>query len=328
MTRRIPRRVLGAATSVLLGSALIGMPVPASAAGPCGILTYNPAQQPTYDHVIVIMDENFSYSAFQKPGVAPFLHSLAAACGSETLMHAVTHPSQPNYMAATSGMATGVGAQTANQNVFNQLVLNGKSWRTYEESMPAPCSATQYTVAPAYKSGHNPAFWYNDLRTPTNTCALYDLAMSPALDNDLAADNLPALAWVSPNLCHDMAWDASCGYAQSSKVAAGDTWLSTFIPRLTALPSFQSGHTLVIVTVDEGGGSNAKGVDCTAPSYYSTHPDCQIPTIVLSAYIQPGTVDSADHNLYTLLGTAQDILGVARLGKAQGAGSLRPGLGF
>ncbi|MFI5100846.1 MAG: alkaline phosphatase family protein, partial [Actinomycetes bacterium] len=246
--------------------------------------------------MIVIMDENFSYSAFQKPGVAPFLHSLAATCGSETFMHAATHPSQPNYMAATSGMATGVGVRTASENVFDQMARNGKSWRTYEESMPVPCSATQYTIAPAYKSGHNPAFWYTDLRTPTDTCKLYDLALSPALDSDITADHLPAFAWVAPNLCHDMAWDTSCGYAQSSKVAVGDTWLSTFIPRLTALPSFRSGRSLVIVTVDEGGGSTATGVDCSAPTYYPTHPDCQIPTIVLSAYVHPGAVDPQDHS--------------------------------
>jgi hypothetical protein len=41
-----------------------------------------------------------------------------------------------------------------------------------------------------------------------------------------------------------------------------------------------------------------------------------------------GATDSADHNLYGLLGDVEDILGLARLGRAVGQASLRPGLHF
>lgn len=44
--------------------------------------------------------------------------------------------------------------------------------------------------------------------------------------------------------------------------------------------------------------------------------------------IVPGAQDGVDHNLYGLLGTTQDILGLARLNRAVGQASMRPGLGF
>lgn len=292
----------------------------AATTGPCGTLTGTPA----YDHVVVIMDENVSYNQLKKSTQAPYLHSLAAQCGSELFMHAATHPSQTNYMAMTSGVASGLGIHTANDNVFHQAQVHGDTWKVYAEDMPRTCANTKVP----YKTGHNPAFWYTDLQTPSNTCALYDVPMKPALDNDIANDSLPRFAWITPNICNDMHGLASCPKPNSQRIGVGDTWLSTMIPRLTAMPSYQAGKTLIIMTWDEGNGGEVSGSDCTDPVVYSSQPSCQIPTIIVSPYVTPGTTDAADHNLYGLLGDVQDILGYPRLGRAVGADSLRPGLGF
>jgi hypothetical protein len=297
------------------------------ASGPCGTLAYDPSNPPVYQHVVVVMDENVGYTALSKPGAAPYLSGLATACGSELNMHAATHPSQPNYMAATSGVASGATIKTGNDNIFHQLQAAGSTWAAYEESMPSPCAANTSTV-PAYKNGHNPPYWYTDLKTPTNTCKLYSVPMSPAMDTALANDALPAFTWVTPNLCDDMHADPSCGFPNTARILQGDTWLSTFVPKVTSLPSYQAGQTLLLITWDEGSGAGTNGVDCTDPAYYPTHADCRIPTIVVSPYVVPGAQDSADHNLYGLLGTVQDILGLPRLGRAAGATSLRPGLAF
>ncbi len=298
----------------------------AAVPGPCGTLTYDAGHLPDYEHVVVVMDENLSYVQLQGATTAPYLKSLGTACGSETNMHAATHPSQPNYMAATSGFATVLGTHTANDNIFHQAQAAGDTWRGYDESMPSSCSAST-AGAPAYKAGHNPAFWYTDLRTPTNTCKKNDLPIT-ALDADIAADSLPTFAWITPNLCDDIHWAAACGYPKASRIAVGDTWLSTLIPRLTAMPSYQAGRTLVIVTFDEGGESGTNGADCTDPAYYPGHQDCRIATFVVSPYVTPGASDASDQNLYSLLGTVEDVLGYPRLGRAVGQPSLRPGLGF
>jgi hypothetical protein len=291
---------------------------------PCGLLTYDPENPPVYDSVVVLMEENWSYADFAASTQSPYLTGLAAECGNETNFHAVTHPSQPNYMAATSGVASKVGVTVANDNVFHQLQDAGLSWRSYQESMTGTCMAGSKGT---YKPGHNPAVYYSDLRSPTNTCALWDVPLSPALDDDIAGDDLPAYAWVTPNLCHDFHWQSGCGFAAAQATAQGDAWLESFLPRLTALPSYQAGHVLIVVTFDEGReDTNTTGVDCTAPEYYGGHPDCQIPTVVISPYIAAGgQSDPTDLNLYSLLRTTEDNFGLPYLGRAATASSMRTG---
>jgi phospholipase C len=308
---------VGASTGVLLA----GSPMSADGAtGPCGTLSGTPA----YSHVVIIMDENVSYATLAASSQASYLHSLAAQCGSETFMHAATHPSQPNYMALASGQATGVGVHTGVDNVFQQVQAAGLSWRAYEETMPKSCMGN----SGSYTAGHNPPFWYTDLRAPVNTCATADLPMSPALDDAIAADALPTLSWITPNACNDMHGLASCPQPNSQRIGVGDAWLSALLPRLTAMPSYQAGLTLIVVTWDEGNGTEINGSDCTDPAVYGTQKSCQIPTIVVSPYVPAGRTDHADHNLYGLLGDIEDILGLPRLGRAVGQSSLRPGLGF
>ena len=321
MTTR--RSGLAAAVAVLaaaLCAAAAGSPGAVAAPGLCGTVSGVPG----YRHVVLIMDENVGYATLSASSQAPYLHSLAAQCGSEASMHAATHPSQANYMAATSGVATGVGVHTGNDNVFHQAQSRGETWRAYEESMPKPCSGN----SGVYKNGHNPPFWYTDLRTPTDTCATDDVALSPALDDAIADDALPTLAWITPDGCHDMHWLAACPDPKSQRIADGDAWLAALVPRLTAMPSYSAGDVLIVITWDEGDGREVSGSDCTDPAVYLTQESCHVPTFVVSPYVQPGATDDADHNLYGLLGDVEDVLGYPRLGRAVGQTSLRPGLGF
>ena len=86
----------GTAAGVTAGS-------PAAAASrPCGTA----AAPHTYRHVIWIWMENHSFSdIIGNTSQAPYINSLAASCGLATNYHNTTHPSLPNYLAATSGLA-------------------------------------------------------------------------------------------------------------------------------------------------------------------------------------------------------------------------------
>jgi hypothetical protein len=96
-----------------------------------------------------------------------------------------------------------------------------------------------------------------------------------------------------------------------------------------ASADYQAGKTLVLLTWDEGDGAGTAGEDCSDQARYTLHPSCYIPTVVMSAYITPGATDASEQSLYTLLGTAQDILGLPRInGSATHPASLRPGLRF
>lgn len=313
--------VLAASTVITLESGSIAQ---AATPPPCGALQLNSNSPPAYNHVVVLMEENLSFSAWNNATSATaYTHRIAAQCASATDFSAATHPSQPNYVAATSGIKVATAlVKVNNENVFHQLDGVGKTWRTYEESMGSNCQKAQTAF---YKPGHNPAYWYNDIAT--TTCKTRDVPMT-ALDGDIAADHLPAYSWITPNECHDFYWVSACSTPQSAKVRTGDTWLSTFLPRLLALPSYQSGHTLILITWDEGVEGHTGAVDCADPTYFPTDSSCHIPTIALSAYVTPGTRDTSFESLYSLSGTVQDILAVPRTARAVGAGSLRHGMRF
>jgi len=72
---------------------------------PCGTVTTPPA---SVDHVIWIWMENKPYDAIIGSSSAPFETELAAACGLAMNYYGVTHPSLPNYIAATSGSTQGI----------------------------------------------------------------------------------------------------------------------------------------------------------------------------------------------------------------------------
>src|SRR2546423_10942961 len=57
----------------------------------------------SYQHVFVIMMENTSYTSLIGSVNAPWINSAAMTYGLATNYTGVTHPSQPNYIAATSG---------------------------------------------------------------------------------------------------------------------------------------------------------------------------------------------------------------------------------
>src|SRR5205814_406145 len=159
-------------------------------------------------HVVVIMDENASEPTVIGSPAAPFLTALARGCGLATQYHGATYPSQPNYLALVSGQFpafTGGPQRSAADNPFHHAQAAGDAWRSYQESMTAPCNSPAAPL-PYYK-GHDPAQWFTDLRGAgaADTCARFDLrlrSLTAALAADTGprpVDRLPRLAWVTPN---------------------------------------------------------------------------------------------------------------------------------
>lgn len=99
-------------------------------------------------------------------------------------------------------------------------------------------------------------------------------------------------------------------------ITAGDRWLATWIPLLTAGPDYASGNLLIDVMWDEGRGATVPaGGDCTV----ATSADCRTPNIVVSPYTTP-TVSPTNYSHYSLLRTTERILGLPYLGSAADPG--------
>src|ERR1044072_4700766 len=63
---------------------------------------------PAYDHIVVVIEENHSFSQIIGNPQAAYINSLASGGALLTNYHAITHPSQPNYLALYGGSTFGV----------------------------------------------------------------------------------------------------------------------------------------------------------------------------------------------------------------------------
>jgi hypothetical protein len=235
--------------------------------------------------------ENKDYRQVMGTGGGSYVNGLAAKCGLASNYHAITHPSLPNYIAATSGDTQGVTDDAAPAahpltapSIFQQL---GPGWRALNESMPANCAVTS---SGPYAVRHNPAAYYTPIRA---ACQQQNVPLTgPSID--------AAFTFITPNLCNDM---HDCG------VGTGDAWLQSFVPQLISTPQYQAGDTLLVITWDENDGSATNHVS----------------TIMLAPSVVAGTQDASAYTHYSLLRTTEEILGLPPLGAAATAPSMRAG---
>jgi phospholipase C len=254
--------------------------------------------------------ENRSYSqvlgSSGASASAPRLAAYAKACGVATNYRAITHPSLPNYLAATGGTTAGVTTDCSpascpvrSQSVFGQLAAAARSWRGYAEAMARPCDSASYG---RYAARHNPAVYYTRIRS---ACRTFDRAMGGAsgrFATALANDRLPAFAFVTPNTCDD-------GHDCSTSTA--DRWLGAWLDRIVTSKAYAAGRTAVFVTWDEGVGS-----------------DNRVATVVVAPSVPPGTRAGHSFTHYSLLRTTEQLLGLTPLRAAARAASMRRAFGL
>jgi len=249
---------------------------------------------PAHDHVIVVIMENKSYDAAR---VQPYTAALMTAGASFTNSFAVAHPSQPNYFALWGGntMVTNdncppAGSPYPYANLGQACAAAGKTWRAYSENLGAvggtACSYDGNTSTGLYTRKHDPWVSYNNV-VHTNERPYSDLAA------DIAASQLPNLAFVVPNNCHNSHNSSTPGCG----VGDADTWLSQNLPAMIAAV----GPTgLVVLTWDEDDSSSGN----------------HILTVFEGPQVQPGAVSTRSITHYTVLRTIGDVLGLAPVGAA------------
>lgn len=248
-----------------------------------------PASVPLLDHIIVIVEENHSYDEVR---TQPYTASLIAGGSSFNNSHAITHPSQPNYLALWSGSTQGstdnvcpaAGSPYYTENLGHACEAAGVTWRSYAERLPFAGSTICDADSQLYARKHCPWTHFGNL-THLNERPFTDLAV------DIANDSLPRLAFVVPDQCDDSHNGGSCS------VAFADAWLAAHVP---AMLSAVGPNGVVIVTWDED--DNGVGN--------------QILTMVSGAPVVTNYVSTRYLTHYTLLRTITDALGLAPFGAA------------
>ncbi len=236
---------------------------------------------PRPDHIVIVIEENKSFSQIIGNPEAPWINELARRGALFTQSCGITHPSQPNYLALFSGTTRGISSNTCpldldGDNLASQLIAKGLSFVSYSESMPEPGYAG--CIWGAYMRKHNPVANWKEL-------AAYNLPFK-SFPQDYA--QLPTVAFVIPDQRNDM---------HDGSIAQGDAWLKKNMERYAQWA--MTHNSLLIVTFDEDDGSENN----------------RIATIFLGAVVKPGRYGQRiDH--YSLLRMVEELYGLPYLGES------------
>ena len=215
---------------------------------------------------------------------------------------AVTHPSQPNYIAMTSADTQGVTDDKPidldKKNIIDLLETKGITWKVYAEDYPGNCDASEF--AGLYVRKHNPFISYNNIRNNAQRCA--NIVNADQLDKDIQAGTVPQFAFYIPNIKND---------GHDTGVAYADNWLKT-----TMLPRFNNAtfikDRLVIITFDEGSSK-----DPTAEN--------KIYTLFYGPMVQNQIIGDK-YNFYNMLRTIEDAWALGTLGLNDESSKAIPGI--
>ena len=248
---------------------------------------------PRPDHTMVVIMENTSFSTVIGSSSAPYINSLVSQGANFTNSHAVSHPSEPNYLALFSGSTQGVTSDACplsfgnTANLGSQTIAAGLSFAAYSENLPSAGSTVCTAGSSGYARKHAP--WVNFSNVPAASQQPYTSYPSTNFAS------LPTVSFVVPNLCDDM---------HDCSVQTGDTWLKNNIDPYVQWA--KTHNSLLILTWDEDDSSTSAN---------------QIPTIFVGQMVKPGSyAENISH--YNVLHTIEDMYGLAPIGSAAAAPSI------
>ncbi len=266
----------------------------------------------TSPHVMVIMEENRGYASITA-AAAPYLESLATTYASGNNWWGVAHPSEPNYLAITTGGTQGCSSDSCFKtltvpSVGGQLTAAGIPWVAYMESMPSPCYTKPWFdgtgSAALYGEKHDPFVVVSDVLD--NNCKAHVLPYpgATAFATALTSSGAPDFVWITPNQQDDM---------HTGSVTKGDTWAKANIAPIIASSWFTGFNSTIVFTMDEGQGKTG----CCGGAAGG-----QVIEIIVSNNAKGvGTFSTAGDDYGTLL-TIETAFGLAPLGSAKSASSL------
>ena len=255
------------------------------------------ASTPGFAHIWLIVMENRDYGQVIGSSDSPYTNQLASTYGLATQYYAVTHGSQPNYIALFSGAEYGVtGGSTPNlrSNLADQIEGTHRTWRVFAETFQAIASTgIQPPVA-----AMGPARMSVGTSRPSPSATSAKLPQRCANVTDFSHFD-PAAAdfeLIVPNLTDN-------GHDGTTQQA--DAFLRRFVPRITGSPAWRDGGVLFIVW-DEGKETG----------------DNHVAALVISPLVSRSFRSGVHHDHYSLLRTIEEAWGLPCLVNACQANTL------
>jgi len=239
-----------------------------------------------FDRIFIIIFEN---EAHENVILDPYFAQLANSGAHLTNFYAISHPSQPNYVASVAGATLGItnnnNVNLAARSVVDLLQAGSISWKAYMEDYPGNCYTGSFNNGDLYARKHNPFISFNNIRA--NWCNR--IVPATQLDTDIANNQLPQYSYYAPNQDND-GHDTTIPYASN--------WLKNFLANKMGNPNFSQG-TVIVLTYDEDDGGSGNHVY----------------TALIGPRVRPGRTDATQYSLYSLVSTVTDNWGLGNLGR-------------
>ncbi|KAI9282710.1 phosphoesterase family-domain-containing protein [Sporodiniella umbellata] len=199
-----------------------------------------PKHGKVFDHILQIWFENQDFDVVAR---IPEFSNLAKQGILLKNFNAITHPSEPNYVAAAGGSNFGIinddyyNIPASVKTIYDLLEEKGLTWKVYQENIPS----VGYT---GYRSGtyvrkHNPAVIFDSVGL--NKTRLQNVVGDDQFQKDVESNNLPHWMFYTPDMKND---------AHDTNAAFAGEWLSKFYEKTLSNPNLLE-KTLILITFDE-----------------------------------------------------------------------------
>ncbi|GAA2146266.1 hypothetical protein GCM10009760_35890 [Kitasatospora kazusensis] len=219
------------------------------------------------------MLENHGYDSIIGDAHAPYLNRLAAHYGLATQYFGVTHPSEPNYIAATSGHNWWLNDDSPDnrpdhRNIVDELESHDVPWAAYMDAMPSTGFDGDSANGGLYVSRHNPFMLYPDVRQ--DSARTQHIKPYESLSGDLngRGGTIPRYVWITPDICNDMHGgvdtavpghpESPCPYADAvddandiSLKSKAETFLHSTVDAIMGSRAWRSGRNNVIAIMTD-----------------------------------------------------------------------------
>jgi phosphatidylinositol-3-phosphatase len=249
-----------------------------------------------FDYSVTILMENNDLQSVLSQGT--YQASLAHQYVLLTGYSAVSHPSEPNYVALLGGSTNGISNDGVccftipASNLVDRLESAGLSWKAYAEdaSGSGTCS-----FSPPRSGDHFPFLDYQDINTAAR-CANFASTTSSGDSEFISYLNSASPSnyiWLTPN-DNDNSHD--------TPISSGDAYLSALVPQILSSNLFKNQRAALFIVYDEGNDASCAtgGSDCVYASWSGP-------------VAKRGFTSNSSYTHYSYVHTMEDNWGMATL---------------
>jgi phosphatidylinositol-3-phosphatase len=264
------------------------------------------------------------YIDFSETSVGPFGQAIGSGCVYPKTVHTIADELQTASLTWKGYM----------EDMGNDLKRDRSATCSHPELGDA--DGTQIAEAKdQYAARHNPFVYFHSI-IDASACDANVVNLSELPSALASVKTTPNYAFVVPNLCHD-GHDGGDGRHRNDGIEPGglisaDQFLAQWVPKILRSAAFKQ-DGLIVITFDESDSDDATvcceeqhGPNISPNQLVFKKPDMgpgvtgpgggRIGALLLSPFINPGTVSTTPYNHYSLLKSLEDNFGLPPLGYA------------